>query len=377
MRWGVIPALALAMLAAGLLGATAASAAPPASARFPGSATLTGVSCPASSWCMAVGSYTTRSHVRHPLAQVWNGRTWRVLRPAGRSLAGVSCTATWFCLATGGPTGAQRWNGTTWREIPGPQDAVSAPSCGSRSLCMVLNGTARAGTHGVAESWNGTRWRTWWQDTNVCAQGAKNTPCALTGISCGSAADCVAVGSFSQYLYINDPPSILPGGFTWNGKRWAPAALTGLGGWWADGGSSMDAVSCTGSFCLAAGGNNVTNTPVTAAWNGATQSWAPVTNNLDCDADGVLACTWDALSCGTGSRCMAFTYPAGDQLWNGGTWTAAPSVGEGDGSLLGAPSCHASDCLAVGYQTHQHVQRTLAELWNGTRWTVLATPNLT
>src|SRR5262245_2287805 len=60
-------------------------AVPRAGADSPGPAGLSAVSCPGSSWCMAVGSYVDRSHVRHALALVWNGRTWRALRnPPGR-----------------------------------------------------------------------------------------------------------------------------------------------------------------------------------------------------------------------------------------------------------------------------------------------------
>ena len=83
----------LMVLAAGLGGAIpAAGAVQPASSAS--AAELTGVSCPALSWCMAVGSYTTAAGVQHALAQVWNGSSWKVIKPPGSTLTGVSCTAT-------------------------------------------------------------------------------------------------------------------------------------------------------------------------------------------------------------------------------------------------------------------------------------------
>ena len=208
---------ALIVLAAG---AGAASASPPS----PVGASLSSVSCPTASWCMAVGSYTTTSGVQHALAQAWNGTTWQLLKPPGTSLASVSCTATWFCLATGGPTRAERWNGTTWREIAGPQGAVSPLSCSSRSWCMVINGSITHPPETFAESWNGSKWRTWWEDTDICSQGdAPGYPCSLDAVSCGSASNCVAAGNYSAYEEVDNPPSNVPGGYTWNGKTWTLA----------------------------------------------------------------------------------------------------------------------------------------------------------
>jgi hypothetical protein len=351
----------LAGLAGSLLFTGAATAA--AGTPYAGAASLVSVSCPQTSWCMAVGSYTTRSHVQHSLAEIWNGTSWNVLKPAGASLTGISCTATWFCLVTGGPSGAMRWNGKTFRPIGGPRYPGTAPSCGSRTLCMLINATSNGKTHNVAESWNGHGWHTWWQQTNTCPEPLE--PCGLVGVSCGSASDCVAVGQSNGS----------PAAFEWDGTRWAANSPTAL--------NQLTGVSCTSTphgFCLAMGhpccGIPPSDWIIGAAWHPATQSWTSIYQaNASCP-DGNNCSSVYAMSCASATSCMVFASDSGDLYWNGTTWANEPSIGEGVGSLLGAVSCHGRDCLAVGYQSPDHVQRTLAELWNGTNWQVIATPTL-
>lgn len=77
---------------------------------------------------VAVGSYTdplnplatVASHA-HPLAEEWNGRTWRVM--PGMHVDGaadVSCTSARFCVAVGGRQVPQIGNGTRWQRLPTP-----------------------------------------------------------------------------------------------------------------------------------------------------------------------------------------------------------------------------------------------------------------
>jgi hypothetical protein len=335
---------------------------PPASASAASGASLAAVSCPTASWCMAVGSYTT-SGVEHALAQVWNGTSWRILKAPGAALTGLSCTATWFCLATGGPTKAERWNGTTWREIPGPQGAVSPPSCGSRSWCVVINGSITNPPETFAETWNGHRWRTWWEDTDLCVQNAPGYPCSLYDVACGSAANCVTVGTYSAYIYTNEPPASVAGGYTWNGKTWTPVNFDDTGPVWEDVGE-VGPITCTGAFCLAFGAS--LNELFAGTWNATTQTWARIATPLSGAS---------TMSCGTSTSCMALGDRFGEygQYWNGTTWTAARTIREGRDPQLGSVSCHGATCLAVGY-TSQNGERTLTEIWNGATWKILATP---
>lgn len=345
---------------------SAASAAPLAKPASPGTAELTGASCPSSSWCMAVGEYTTEAHAERALAQIWNGVSWRTLTPSGEALTGVSCTATWFCLATGGPTGAEMWRYGRWREISGPQGNVTGLSCGSFAMCAVISDV----DGGRVETWNGDRWHTWQQATNLCSH-SDGAPCGLRGVSCGSARNCVAVGTIAQVDDSDDPPATFPSGYTWNGRSWAYAVSLEFLSSVDDSLDVLNAASCTGKFCLAVGGglNAVVSFDAGAQdWTGE-PNWACVPGGPD------SGCTGNAVACGSKSSCMVFANP-GVQFWNGTAWTAEPAIAQGSGSQLGSLSCHAVICLAVGYHVVARVRRTLAELWNGTAWTVLPTPNL-
>ena len=86
------------------------------------------VSCPSKTDCIALGTYNTRLHSSRPLAEHWNGSRWAVRAtpsPAGvtaSELTAVSCTSDNSCVAAGGATDsglqqplAESWNGSTWR----------------------------------------------------------------------------------------------------------------------------------------------------------------------------------------------------------------------------------------------------------------------
>jgi len=108
------------------------------------------VSCVSASHCTAVGA----SQQQFPLAERWNGVSWRVEpMPTVSSigyvqLTGVSCPASTFCVAAGNYQGlpiTETWNGTKWRiaELPQPPNdnhfaELNAVSCASPSSCVAV-----------------------------------------------------------------------------------------------------------------------------------------------------------------------------------------------------------------------------------------------
>ena len=60
--------------------------------------------------------------------------------------------------------------------------------------------------------------------------------------------------------------------------------------------------------------------------------------------------------------------------WNGSSWTvvASPNVGSSDNALLSIVAVSANDIWAVGYSG----LNTLTEHWNGSSWLVVASPNM-
>jgi hypothetical protein len=109
-----------------------------------------GVSCVHVDSCVAVGeNWSLAVHTRTTLAETWDGDTWTVMETANppgldegwqhdwyATLSGVSCTSTGFCLAVGrfrDPSEsvkplAERWDGSEWTivPVPIPSGAVSA-----------------------------------------------------------------------------------------------------------------------------------------------------------------------------------------------------------------------------------------------------------
>ena len=169
---------------------------------------LRGVSCVTAGNCLAVGIGGNG----FPLAETWNGTTWRrtvsVRLPRGRPQAACAASPAWR------PHAASR-SATTTR----------SPAASSRSP---KPGTAR---HGPRRS--------------RPAPGSLFT--ALDGVSCTSAARCVAVGIYQMPDQVAAPLAEI-----WNGKRWTRTRPPASGPGFAI--SGLNAVSCTSpARCLAVG----------------------------------------------------------------------------------------------------------------------------
>jgi hypothetical protein len=295
-------------------------------------------SCASPTACMAVGSYRNSPRV-FPLAERWNGTSWSLLKPpvpkgAGdTSLLGVSCVSASACIAVGSYrskagtvlTLAEVWNGATWSIQPTPNhgavNALASVSCTSANACTAVG---YAGTFGgldsvltLAEVWNGTAWSI--QPTpNPASPSAAN----LASVSCTSPSACIAVGSAIFTVPIAE---------RWDGTSWSllrvplPAgAQAGL----------LASVSCPSAASCVAVGNYLS---------------------------------------GSGRRAVLA------ETWNGAAWAVRQAVvppGARRSYLNGVSCLSPASCTAVGnYQSGKHTHVTLAERWNGTSWSIQATPN--
>jgi hypothetical protein len=133
---------------------------------------LTGISC-LPGGCVAVGS-STLSGSQVTFAESWNGTSWAVLatpNPAGTSsseLDAVSCVSSLRCTAVGtgvtsngNVTLAEASNGTTWSIQPTPNltgrfafSYLNGVSCPSAAACMAV-GHDGISSNTLAESWAG------------------------------------------------------------------------------------------------------------------------------------------------------------------------------------------------------------------------------
>jgi hypothetical protein len=216
----------------------------------------------------------------------------------------------------------------------------------------------------------------------------------LDGVSCLSADDCVAVGASVQggagAAVIPDTIGIsLDAGLAerWTGSSWAVLPIPVLSGLYE---SSLSAVSCSTTSACVAVGSSRTNTGVVTAfalrWDGTT--WAETVLPQPTDAQQVAVPT--AISCtGPAARACtavgAYENTAGNfvpltEVFRHGAWSlhsaVVPPSTNADG--FNGVSCTAAwSCVAAGIASNQGATltlNTLAERWNGRRWSLLATP---
>jgi hypothetical protein len=388
---------------------------------------LSGVSCVSATDCVAVGSDSSGV-----LAEVWNGSTWTIQptpNPSGSSpsFTGVSCTNASSCTAVGYDF-AERWNGTSWtlQTVPhAPHDTGGGPTLDGVS-CPQTNYCAAAGIYyddavetEVVEAWNGTAWH-----VQSAPLDTSNVSSGLSGVSCNDATDCTAAG-FYQDPTVGDralaevealrwtvQPTAFPDGSTasalvsvscplavtscmavglsvqsptetdsiaegWKGALWslAPPANPST--------TTLNAVSCiSATTCTAVGGQLSGSTKFSLAEVFSSSGWSiqPTPN-----PDGAQQAELYGDSCTSASFCAAvgeYRDATGAQwplaeLWNGSNWSvsAVPPRNPGTGEQLNGVSCTSpSSCVAVGTYTLGNDFEPISEIWNGSTWKLMTPP---
>jgi hypothetical protein len=208
----------------------------------------------------------------------------------------------------------------------------------------------------LIERWNGEAW----QVQSSPDLGRLNL---LTGVSCSSRTDCVAVGSHA---------------LAWNGRRWTIERRSSPG----------DSVSCPSrAFCVAIGvrqGRPFAGYRRRGNWTtGAMPSPLPATRLRQIDLSRV--------SCVSASFCLAVgDYLTGPvtampspnsrrrvlaEAWNGAAWRILRPVDTSRlDNLIGVSCSSPAACTAVGSASGGRL--TLAERWDGKSWSIQRTPNL-
>jgi hypothetical protein len=342
---------------------------------------LIGVSCASSASCMAVGSFTNTRGVLLPLLERWNGDRWSVHpapmppRSAEAELFGISCPATTICVAVGRfSTKAyddfplvERWNGTRWKiqQAPkrGPLEsfALYGVSCTSAKACTAVGSNGQDAT--LAEHWNGVKWST------------QRTPDIngyspyLGAVSCTSPKSCRAVGNYTDAETGCSVPLLE----RWNGTRWSLQLSPKLSGCGSDNVGLRD-VSCPAStVCTTVGYEDTrlqrrgvtvsVGMPLVEHWSGT--SWkfqrTPDITYLEDPWGGGgwlagVSCTRKACTAVGAASSEILTRPLVES-WNGRTWKVqrTPRVPV-DGALIGISCRSATACTAVGYDDSQGAQ---------------------
>jgi hypothetical protein len=317
------------------------------------------------------------------LAERWDGQHWTVVPTpatgaADTYLTAVSCSSADACAAVGytqpgqglaypGTMLVERWNGSAWafQVMPHPGGSglsayLMGVSCPSAARCVAVGfySVGGTGTGTIAAAWNGQSWS---------LQPFAYPSAELLGVSCAGRLSCVAVGQSAGFQTAAD---------RWDGSAWKPLKppnpTTPIPG------DSLSAVGCArvpSLGCQAVGlygTGDMSQSTFGLGWNGS--SWArEYTPSPGNNAE------LGAVSCGTASACIAVGGHVASGVgalpligaWNGSSWSTQrnPLL---RGTLDGVSCTSATACTAVGLAQSRGGGRPLIERWNGTSWSLQA-----
>jgi hypothetical protein len=267
---------------------------------------------------------------------------------------------------------------TTWSIVASPNSSttqrnnLNGVSCTSATSCTAV-GFSFAGTSNyqtLVERWNGSIWSIVASpDTSATKDNL------LRSVSCTSPTACTAVGDYDSG---SNTQTLVE---RWNGSTWSIVASPNTSATQND---VLQSVSCTsGTACTAVGNYSDATGPHTLAeqWNGA--AWSIVASpNTTTTQNNYLY----GVSCTSATACTAVgDYYSGSafqvliEQWNGSTWSivASPNTSTTVDNILYGVSCtSATACTAVGYSTTgSSLRQTLTEVWNGATWSIVSSPN--
>ena len=279
---------------------------------------LAGVSCVGPAYCVAVGVH---EQSQTPVVERWTGSALSIMpspdptppRAGGASLSGVSCPSTTTCIAVGVKNVAnyamstlvEQFDGATWSVVGSPTpapttDVLSAVTCLTATNCLAVGHYDTLPTNplddaSLIERWNGTRW------SRMAAPRQTYYP-RLDGVTCATASRCFAVGNqldtdFNQSLLIDQ----------WNGGQWSSVnakspSTTGLS-------VLYGAICASATRCYAFGSYRRADNrqvPLVETWDG--RSWAIMPSPSA--SFGRLV----GGSCPTASTCFAVGYSFPDNI---------------------------------------------------------------
>jgi hypothetical protein len=302
--------------------------------------------------------------------------------PPLTALNGVSCADATTCVAVGtrvisalNKTLVKSWNGTSWSVVASPNPPgktiaiLNAVNCSSTTSCVAVGTySTKSWSRTLIEQWNGTAW-----SIAASPNPPGQTLAVLSGVTCASSTSCVAVGNYSTKSWSR---TLIE---RWNGTTWAIAASPNPHGLNF---AALDSLACPSSTSCIAVGNYSTKSwsrTLLEQWNGT--SWAIVASP---NPPGLNFAIVDSISCPDATTCHAVgLFTTGTRTktlverWNGSRWSIVASPNPVPGVLefagLGAVACAGTaDCYAVGFAvtTTGAGSRALIEHWNGTTWLI-------
>ena len=199
---------------------------------------------------------------------------------------------------------------------------------------------------------------------------------ALHEVSCITSLDCWAVGQ----AFTGSNGTVQNLAEHWNGSAWStvttpdtsPSEGNSLAGLACVSTSDCWAVGASGPFVTGTGSSEAT---LAEHWNGG--AWS-IVNTPNTGAPTNLL---DGVACVSSSDCWASGVANIGSLatqslaehWNGTAWSIVATPNTSSSAPQAVACASTSDCWLVGFAGSPG--QTLAEHWNGTAWSVVATPN--
>ena len=277
----------------------------------------------------------------------------------------------------------ERWNGSTWRQIAAPavlhrDESLLAVGASSATDAWAVGFTKTVGAAGrfpLAAHWNGMAWTI--VPTPTLTGGSKST---LNGVVDFSPTNAWAVGRGRNGAALAE---------RWNGSTWSVVSVPTPAGSSSSQLSGISAVSPSNIWAVGSAttvvGTTVVGRTLVEHWNGTASSIVTSRNATNSNLlTGVAAVAAnDVWAVGYTITTDGSNQPDKTLIehWNGSAWSvvASPSPASND-TLSGVAARSATDVWAVGTRQDRSgaipIDRTLTEHWNGTSWSVVASPNV-
>lgn len=249
--------------------------------------------------------------------------------------------------------------------------------CTSTAACVGVGASDASGSYGAQIlRWDGEAWSE--ESEESVSLGEETVLSSLAGVTCTSASDCVAIGSAEDELEQKTPLVL-----RWDGTSWTTQAAPGPEGSIA---AELDDVACaSASSCIAVGSyydQQEVKHALSMTWDGEAWSLRSVP-----EPTGAGLSELSAVSCVGSADCVGVgSFVNGSEVtktlavaWNGSAWSidATPEPEGAELSQLEDISCRPSEaCTAVGQYIHSGEEKTLALRRNTAgEWSLQATPN--
>ena len=331
---------------------------------------LHGVSAAAENDVWAVGSSTDTERLNPvTLVEHWNGTQWSVVpspnpsstQNALNAVAAVSATDVWavgFASTGSGLILIEHWDGTAWSVVPNPpnssgiSDLTALAVVSANDIWAVGVGTVEDELGTATLHWNGTVWSVI-PSPNVTPE-VDNT---LAGAVAIASNDVWAVGT-QQPTSLTDPTTLI---LHWDGSRWTIVSDP------RPEGGHLTGISAASSNDVWATGNSEFGT-LAEHWNGSNWSVVPTANGggkVPVSLYSVVALAsnsvWgvgEQLACSSCGLSQTLT-----EQWNGTKWSVvnSPNVGSDHNELFAVDATPGGTLWAVGTVYRYPKQRTLIE----------------